>query len=211
MLRFGCLLGLAAVGAGVWWFRAPLGRAAGGLFGERPPLPRIAESIGAPTPAAVASAQAKLDALADPAGPDSVMLNANEVASWIGGGIDWNVRRTFDSLRVELRPDTLAVHVRLDTRALPPDALGPFGGFVEPREPLRIAGPVRVAAPGLARFAVEALRVRDTELPPLAVRQVASRIAGADAEGGFLVPIPVAVRDLTLRAEGLTLYRRARL
>lgn len=210
MARLGCLVGLAAVALAAWWFRAPLVRGAGGLFGSRPPLPRIAESIGAPTPAAVASARAKLESLDGAGGPDSVVLTANEVASWVGGGIDWRVRQTFDSLRVELRPDTLVLHARLDTRALPPEALGPFGGLVEPREPLRIAGPVSVVAPGVAEFRVSALVLRDFEFPGVAVRRLAERVAGANENGGFFVPLPVAARDLALGPAGLVLYRSAR-
>lgn len=207
--RLGCLVLLLSAGAATWWFRAPLIRAAGGVLG-RPPLPRVTETVGAPSPAAVASAQTKLAALDDPAGPDSVVLTANEVASWVGGGIDWSVRRTFDSLRVELRTDTLVLHARLDTRAVPPEALGPFAGFVEPREPLRIAGLVALAAPGLAQFRIHALRLRDFDFPPVAVRQLAHRVAGADAEGRYLVAVPGAVRDLALRPRGLVLYRSAR-
>jgi hypothetical protein len=71
--------------------------------GREAPLPRVTSSVGAPTPAAVASANAKLAALERTGGPDSVVLTAN--GGVVGGwGIDWSVRRTFDSLRVELRP-----------------------------------------------------------------------------------------------------------
>ncbi len=209
MARLGCLVALVALGAAGWWFRAPLIRAAGGVLG-RPPLPRVTTTVGAPSPAGVAAAEAKLVAIGDAAGPDSVVLSANEVASWVGGGIDWSVRRTFDSLRVELRTDTLVLHARLDTRAVPPEALGPFGGMVEPREPLRIVGSVDVPASGLARFRVAGLRLRDFDFPPVAVRQLAQRVAGADADGGYLMPVPPAVRDLAVRPEGLVLYRSAR-
>ena len=209
-MRLGCLAVVLVVAAGVWWFRAPILRALGRGAPEPAPLPRVTSSVGAPSPAAVASGEAKLAALAATGGPDSVVLTANEVASWVGGGIDWSVRRTFDSLRVELRPDTLVLHARLDTRAVPPEALGPFAGFVEPREPLRIAGPVAIASPGNARFTVAELALRDFAFPPVAVRRLARRVAGAGDDGAFLVPVPSAVRDLRLDAEGLVLYRSER-
>lgn len=207
MLRLGCFVALVAAAVGAWMFRAPLGRAVGRLGGREAPLPRVTSSVGAPSPAAVASADAKLAALGRSGGPDSVVLTANEVASWVGGGIDWSVRRTFDSLRVELRPDTLVLHARLDTKAVPPEALGPFAGFVEPREPLRIAGPVAIAAPGHARFTVAELSLRDFVFPPVAVRSLARRVAGAGEDGAFLVPVPTAVRALRLGGDGLVLYR----
>lgn len=207
MLRLGCFVALVAAAVGAWMFRGPLGRAVGRLGGREAPLPRVTSSVGAPSPAAVASAEAKLAALGRTGGPDSVVLTANEVASWVGGGIDWSVRRTFDSLRVELRPDTLVLHARLDTKAVPPEALGPFAGFVEPREPLRIAGPVAIAAPGHARFTVAELSLRDFVFPPVAVRSLARRVAGAGEDGAFLVPVPTAVRALRLGGDGLVLYR----
>ena len=207
MLRLGCFVALVAAAVGAWMFRGPLGRAVGRLGGREAPLPRVTSSVGAPSPAAVASADAKLAALERSGGPDSVVLTANEVASWVGGGIDWSVRRTFDSLRVELRPDTLVLHARLDTKAVPPEALGPFAGFVEPREPLRIAGPVAIAAPGHARFTVAELSLRDFVFPPVAVRSLARRVAGAGEDGAFLVPVPTAVRALRLGGDGLVLYR----
>jgi len=37
----------------------------------------------------------------------------------IGSSMDWSVRKSFDSLRVELSEGTLAVHCRLDTRVIP--------------------------------------------------------------------------------------------
>src|SRR2546426_8413662 len=64
---------------------------------------------------------------------------------------DWSVRKTFDSLRVELLEGALAVHCRLDTRAIPPDALGPLGLMLNPMEPLRLAGPVAIDPAGIRR------------------------------------------------------------
>lgn len=202
-MRLGCLAVLIAGAAALWFWRAPLAR----LFGRREPLPRVAETVGAPSPAGVESLERKLASLGPAGGPDSVVLTPNEVASWIGGGIDWSVRRAFDSLRVELRADTLVVHARLDTRAVPPDALGPFAGMVEPREPLRIAGPVTLAGPGRARFTVASFALRDMSFPPVAVREIARRVAGADRTGSFEVPVPTAVEAIAVRPAALVLHR----
>src|SRR5205807_1801948 len=62
-------------------------------------LPPVADTVGAPTPKALASTQTKVDRLKQPTGPDSVVLSANEVASLIGSSMDWSVRKSFDSLR----------------------------------------------------------------------------------------------------------------
>lgn len=209
MVRLGCLVLLVVALVAAWLNRGPLVRAATRLVGRAAPLPSVADStVGAPTPTAVEGAEAKLAMLGRATqAPDSVVLTPNEVASWIGSGIDWSVRKTYDSLRVELRRDTLVLHARLDTRAVPPEALGPLAGILEPREPLRVAGPLTLARPGVVRFEVTELSVRDLRFPSAAVHQAARRVAGADADGGFPVPVVPAVRAVAVRPTGLVLYR----
>src|SRR5882757_5084760 len=100
-------------------------------------LPPVADTgVGAPTPKALSSTQTKVDRFKQATGPDSVVLSANEVASLIGSSMEWS-------------EGSLAVHCRRDTRVIPPDALGPIAGLLNPREPLRIAGPLRIERPGL--------------------------------------------------------------
>ena len=110
---------LAATAA--WWYRDPLMHTAERWFGKRSTrLPPVADtSVGAPTPGALLAAQGKLAALGAANGPDSVVLTPNEMASVVGNGIDWTVRKMFDSLRVELLDGRFAVSARLDTRRIP--------------------------------------------------------------------------------------------
>jgi hypothetical protein len=196
----------------VWWYRAPLSQAVGRLIGKRdtalPPV--AADSIGAPTPGALASAQEKLQALGRSRGPDSVILSANETASLIGTGIDWTVRRSFDSLRVELLEGTLAVHARLDTRLIPRDALGPLRGLLAEREPLRIAGPIEINRPGLARWTIKELSLRGISFPAPAVRAMARQSAGADSTGAVGIRVDPAIAAARVHPSGLVLYRRPR-
>jgi hypothetical protein len=167
-------------------------------------------AVGAPTPAAVASGNAKIGALRSPAPPDSVVLSANEMASLIGSGIDWTVRRTFDSLRVELLDSALAIHARLDTRALPPDALGPIAGLVGEREPIRLGGTIAIERPGTARFTVREMSLRGFAFPAAAVRSVARQMAGARADGTIPFTVDRGIADLLVRPTGVVLYRRKR-
>jgi hypothetical protein len=217
----GCLRGLFRLVAFVllvvgvalaWWYRAPLSHAIGRLVGRRdtalPPV--AADSIGAPTPAALVSAQEKLQALGRPRGPDSVLLNANETAALVGSGIDWTVRRSFDSLRVELLEGTLAVHARLDTRLIPQDALGPLRGLLAEREPLRIAGPIEIGRPGIARWTVRELSLRGFPFPSPAVRSLARQAAGADSTGSVAIRVDAAIADVRVHPAGVVLYRKRR-
>lgn len=217
----GCLRGITRVfvlallvgGALVaWWYRAPLGRAAERLLGRRnPALPAVRDTnVGAPTPGALASAEEKLRDLGRRGGPDSVILSPNEMASLIGKGIDWSVRKTFDSLRVELQEGTLAVHARLDTRLIPQEALGPLRGLLAEREPIRIAGPIAIVRAGTARWTVRELALRGFPFPPPAVTALARETAGADRQGGVAIAVDRAIGDVTVHSRGVVLYRRRR-
>src|SRR2546427_11834460 len=122
------------------------------LFRSRTALPPVTDTaVGAPTPRSLASTQTKAERLKQPSGPDSVVLSPNEVAALIGSGLDWSGRKTFDSLRGELLEGALAVHCRLDTRAIPPGALGPLGPVLNPMEPLPLGGPGRPQPAGPPR------------------------------------------------------------
>ena len=139
LFRLGCAVAILAVIALIYWFREPIMQTGARWFGGSKALPPVADTaVGAPTPSATATGQGKLRSLGAAGGPDSVILTPNEMASLIGAGIDWNVRKMYDSMRVELQEGKLVVHARLDTRSLPPGTLGPFSGMVGPREPLRM-------------------------------------------------------------------------
>src|ERR1044072_1827767 len=118
--RLGCALVVVGVLALAWWFRGPIMAQVAHWFGRSTALPPVADTaVGAPTPAATASGEAKAGNIRTTGGPDSVVLTPNEMASLIGAGIDWNVRKMYDSLRVELQEGTLILHARLDKRARP--------------------------------------------------------------------------------------------
>src|SRR5204863_1521286 len=157
VLRAVGLVVVLVAAAAAWWFRAPLIRAASRYIGPHgTALPPVADTaVGAPTPRALQSTQGKIETLKRPAGPDSVVLSPNEVASLVGSSMDWSVRKSFDSLRVELLEGSVAVYCRLDTRVIPRDALGPLAMMLNPMEPLRIAGPLSIARPGIARWKIE--------------------------------------------------------
>lgn len=208
LLRLGCVVAIAAALLALWWFRAPILRTGARWFGRSQALPPVADTaVGAPTPKAVASGQTKVGNLGSTAGPDSVVLTPNEVASLIGSGIDWRVRKTFDSLRVELLEGSLALHARLDTRALPPDALGPIAPFVQPREPLRLGGTLAIDRPGIARFTIREISLRGFAFPGPAVKSVARQWAGADADGAIPLQVDAAIARIAIHPTGLVLYR----
>jgi hypothetical protein len=203
------LVGVAAA----YWYRQPIGRAFDRIVGRRgTALPKVSpdSGIGAPTPSALAAAQRKLATLAQSRGPDSVVLTPNEMASLVGNGIDWTVRKTFDSLRIELLEGSIAVNARLDTKLIPQDALGPLRGLLAEREPIRIAGPLRIARPGLARWTVQSIALRGFPFPAPAVKALARQTAGADTTGSVGLQVDPAVAALAIHPGGVVLYRKRR-
>ena len=207
-LLFLLLLGLVLLAA--WWYRRPLLDAARHWLGKRAKIPSVVDpGVGAPTPSALANGQAKLHALGapPPGGADSVILTANEMAALVGSGIDWNVRKSFDSLKVELHEGDIAVYARLDTRVIPAQALGPLKGLLGAWEPIRIAGPIAVAHPGLARWTVRELALRGIPFPPPAVRSLARQAAGADTNGAVPLKVDRAIARVAVHSAGVILYR----
>ena len=112
---------------------------------------------GRPGSRALASAQSKVDSL-NGWSADSVVLSASEVASLIGAGLDPSLRRQLDSLQVELLDGSVAVNAKLATARLPRELTGPLAVALREREPVRAAGPIRVARPGRAEWAVNSFR-----------------------------------------------------
>ena len=208
--RLGCLVAIVIAAGVLWWFRDPLLHVASRYLGPHSTrLPPVADtSVGAPTPGAVRATAAKLARLDEPGGPDSVLLTPNEMAALLGGGIDWTVRKGFDSLRVELLDSSVAVDARLDTRVLPRDALGPAGRVLGPLEPLRMAGPVTIERPGVARWTVRELSLRGFPFPGPAVTRLAQVIAGADRDGNVSVSVPAGVARIAVSPTRVVCYRK---
>lgn len=207
--KLGCAVLVIGVLACAWWFREPILHTFASWFGRSTALPPVADTaVGAPTPKATASGQAKVGNLRTSAGPDSVVLTPNEVASLIGAGIDWNVRKTYDSLRVELQEGKLILHARLDTRALPPGTLGPFAGMFGEHEPLRMAGTLAVERPGRALYDITEISLRGIEIPGPFVKQITKQMAGASANGAVPLKVDPAVSDVKVHITGVVLYKR---
>ena len=210
IVRLGCAAVLICALALVWWFRATIMQTFAHWFGRSTALPSVADTaVGAPTPRATASGKEKVGRLETNAGPDSVILTPNEVASLIGSGIDWSVRKLYDSLRVELQEGRLVLHARLDTRALPPGTLGPFAGMFGEHEPLRMAGTLAVERPGLARYTIKEISLRGIEIPGPMVHAIASQMAGA-ANGAIPLKVDPSISDVAVHPTGVVLYRRRR-
>src|SRR5262245_55765121 len=211
VLKIGFAIVLIVVLAFAWWFRGPIMGQVAHWFGGATALPPVADTaVGAPTPAATASGHEEVRHPRTTTGPASGLLTPNEMASLIGGGMDWNVRKMYDSLRVELQEDKLILHARLDTRALPPGTLGPFASMLGEHEPLRMAGTVSIGKPGTALYDITAISLRGIEIPGPFVKQITKQMAGASPSGAVPVKVDPAVTAVRVHTTGVVLYKRRR-
>src|SRR5918992_4173838 len=147
----GCLGLIILLGIG-WLYRdriASEARQVFGIFGSS----TAPVSVGRPTTRSIVAARAKIDSL-NGWRADSVVLNASEVASMIGTGLDPALRSQLDSLQVELQEGSVLVKARLATARLPKELVGPLAIALRPREPIEAAGPLEVVGPRSAEWSV---------------------------------------------------------
>jgi hypothetical protein len=163
-----------------------------------------ASPTGRPGSRALASAHSKIDSL-NGWSADSVVLTASEVASLIGSGLDPSIRRQLDSLQVELLDGSVAVNGNLATARLPRELTGPLAVALREREPVRAAGPISVARPGLAEWAVNSFQIREFPIPRDVVPKLMAKAFGDKTRRTILIRIPQGIREIRVRPSGATL------
>jgi hypothetical protein len=164
---------------------------------------------GRASEAARRAAERKERAIADRDGPAYVVFTADEMAALIESRLDAGARRALDSFRVTLADDRVALEAALVTDVVGRDLLGPLGGFLEAREPLRLGGPARLATAGVLLWRPDEFVVRSLSVPPAAVPRLVDRLTGGD-DGAFHIEVPSTVGDVRIRPDGVTLYRWVR-
>jgi hypothetical protein len=203
----GCLGLIILLGIG-WLYRDRItteARELIGSFGGNEP----ATSAGRPGSRSLIAARAKIDSL-NGWRADSVVLNASEVASMIGTGLDPSLRNQLDSIQVELQDGSVLVKARLATARLPKELVGPLAMALRSREPIEAAGPLKVVGPRKAEWAVRSFSIRNFPLPRDAVPQLVSKALGDPNRRTVPVRIPEGIREIRVRPSGMTLFGAAR-
>lgn len=203
----GCL-GLIVLLVAGWLYRDRLTGEVRRLLGASV-LANQVTSAGRPGSRALVSAHAKIDSL-NGWRADSVVLNASEVASLIGSGLDPEVRSQLDSLQVFLMDGSVGVKASLATARLPRELVGPLSVALRPREPIEAAGPIEVLAPRSAAWEVQSFRIRNFPIPRDAVSKLVSRALGDSTRHTVPVRIPAGIREIRVRPSGATLLGTAR-
>jgi len=201
--RFAGFLGLLLALAVGWLYRDRLTSEAQKLVGSFTGA-HASPSGGRPGSRALLSARAKIDSL-NGWRADSVVLNASEVASMIGAGLDPSLRSQLDSLQVELQNGSITVKARLATARLPRELIGPLAVALRPTEPIEAAGPLEVVGPRQAEWKLQSFRIRNFPIPRDAVPTLVSRALGNPKRTTVPVKIPAGVREIRLHPGSATL------
>lgn len=199
-LLFVVLLVLALVAA--WLYRDRLRDWGDELYRRVTNQPAVVVELGRPSAEALARAEDKVRGLSS---RDSVVLDADEVASLMQAGFEPYARGTLDSMTVRLGDGTVTVAALVRTARIPSGVLGPFGSALREREPITAAGTLAMAGPGSAAWTVDRIAFRDIPLPRDAVPMLLERIAG-DSTRALPVRMPRGVTDLRVTPGALTLF-----
>ena len=202
----GCLVVVGALALG-WLYRDQVVRTARGWL-DHAEAPAVVTSSGRPGAKALASAKSKVDSL-NGWRADSVLLTPSELASLVGDGMDAEVRRQLDSLRVEPLDGEIRIRARLRTGRLPSDVLGPLAIVLHGSEPIVAIGPLRVVRPTVGQWDVRSIRIRELPLPADLVPRVVGRVLGDHQQETVPVRIPPGVRAIRL-APGLAILYGAK-
>ncbi len=187
-----------------WLYRGEITRYVRGVID---PI-SVARRTGAPSEAGRTSARAKVSELiADR--PDSVLLNASEMASLVADGSELLGVRGVDSVRVELGDRRIRVRALIDLAQLPDRLRAAIPGAATDREEVVAEGPLTPARPGVAEWQLDRVVVRGLPLPAGLVARVLGRLTGRESDGRVLIRMPDAIEGFRVRPEGVALYRSA--
>ena len=207
----GCLVFVVLGGIAGWHYRGQIGGAFGslrGVDGQRGPLPTAAATGGASI-VALRSALMKQGAIERPDGPEVIELTPSEMASIIEAGLEPRARDALDSIEVTLHDDRLTLRASVATRILGRELLGPFAAALGEREPLRVSGGPRGVDDGMLAWVPDSFVVRSFPFPGVVIPKLVNTLTGR-SDGAIPVSVPRTVRDVRIRPEGVTFYRRGR-
>lgn len=209
--RFGCLVLVLLVAAGLWLTRDRWMR----VVNRSDPAPAVsADRVWQPlSPQAAARGQQALDGLASPRGPVFVNLSANEIASYVVQAAGGAFPASADSVEAAVIGDVLYVRAIVPTKDIARSgALGPLAGLLNAREKVSLGGSFRVVRPGLSEFKLRDVKLRDFSVPRAAIPRLVQQITKGEKTPGIAidalaVPTPPSLADVRIANGRVTLYK----
>ena len=201
-LRLALAALLVLLVAGGWLYRRELGGMwtfwRGGNVEETP-------ITGRATARGLAAATNKVDSL-NGWRADSIVLDAEELASLLEAGLGGAAARYLDSVSVTLGTDHAVVQASLATEAIPRAAFGPFRRFVRSRERVAVGGKLVVLGRETGALRVDEVKLRGVPFPSSLVGRFMSASLDANEDGTVHFKLPEGIRDLKVRPSGVVLY-----
>lgn len=189
----------------LWWERAT-GRVA---------APAV--SWAGPNAAAAPVARRQVEALRAPKTNQPVVLNAEEVASYLAAGDALPIGAAIRNVQVSLGDGVLGLKGIADLASLRVlEGVGGLAPMLGGTQPVVVLGRPRVARPGLATMEITRVTIGGIEVPKSIVGKLLSQVAqrrsrgadpGADLPAGMIsFSIPKSVADLRVEPDRLIFY-----
>ena len=208
--NLGCLVLLALLAAGAWFYRDR-------LFGKRDT--RSADTTSASpvweplTPERAERGRAGVASLSGPTGRVFVNLSAAEVASFVFITLSRQLPPSADSIEAAAIGDRLYVRASVKLSDLGgASALGPLGGMLNDRERMMFGGNFEIVRPGLSQFRIRELKLRDLGIPPRMIPTIVRKIGKGTrpegvAEDALPLVTPSYIGDVRVTKGKVTLYK----
>lgn len=197
----GFILLLLVIGLG-WLYRTEITRYVRGIVD---PI-SVARRSGRPSPAALASAEAKVGQLARER-PDSILLTPSELVSLLGRGSSVLGFSGIDSLEIELGDRSVRVRSMINTSQLPERIRQLWPGTPEAYEEVIAEGGLTPARPGVAEWQLQRVIVRGLPLPSEVVGRLIAQATGQGSDGRITLPLPADIQGFRVRPEGVAIFR----
>ncbi len=172
------------------------------------PVTSQTSMVGRPSAGALASAQTKQTVMREPEGPESVVLNPDEVASLIEAGLDAGARRSLDSIQVRLQAGRIGFDAYVVTASWNRGPLAPVAMVLGARERLKVAGPARAVKAGVVRWRPDTVVIRTYAVPSEAIPRLVDQLTGG-SDGTVPIAVPPTVRQIMIWPFGVAFSRRA--
>lgn len=213
MRKFGCLLIIVLLLAGVWYWYARV---------ETPPSTRATVETSARggwrplTSADAEKGRVAVQSLGRPAGPVFANLTASEAASYIFLLVAKQLPPSAKDAEATIIGDRLYVRSEVALRDFGGSgALGPLSAILGDRDSVRFGGEINMLRPGLGEFLVQEVRLGRLDVPSALVPRLMSQMKrGKTVEGvsanGLPMVMPEYISDVRISNGKITLYKTVR-
>jgi hypothetical protein len=208
--RIGCLVILAIVLAGAWYWYARV-----------PSSARKTSSAAAAEWQPLSSANAErgrraVESLGAPSGPVFANLSGSDAASFIFLSAARQLPPSAQNVSAAVIGDRLYVRGYVSIKELGgSDVVGPMASLLGERDTLQLGGTINVIQPGLGQFRVRDVKFGRLDVPSVIIPRLIARIRKGEMPPGiagdaFPMPLPPYISDVRIADGRITVYKNVR-